>query len=297
MKTIYLWSDIRETSLHQKYIVLDYKETLEKMGFQVIVNQTRDWKNILREVKKVKPNLFFLHGDKIFDPDCFKSISKICATYVRWRWHPDPPSHLMDFCTIASKVSFVNESYSGKLFYSPHPAITKYFYPAVVNYPKYKTENVFFLGLAGKRGNNFYQRSGRNSILDSKYIRHLNYEMFGNRDTGFYEYPEIAKYFNGARLCLNVSSFNDEVNFNIFNITACKVPLIADTTIAMNKHFIPWTDYIPFNKLDINDFEKIVKEINNMSIHHIAQSGYDKIMKEHTPQIRLTEVLKKVGLL
>lgn len=298
METIYLWSDIRETSLHQKYIVLDYKDVIERFGFKCVVNQTRDWKKILEEVHSIKPKLFILHGDKIFPPEVLREINKKYRVYVRWRWHPDPPRELIDNCFIASKVSFVKNDYDGKLFYSPHPALTKYFYPKLVPDEKYKS-NVFFVGLAGKRGNGFYQRSNRCDILKSKYVRYLNDELFGSGNEGFYNYPEIAKYYNAAKLALSISSFDDELNFRVFEAMACGVPLLSDTTRAMQKHFQPGFDYIEYDKTNFKGFENIVKLLlnNYENAKYIAEHGFKTIMSYHTSEIRLKQAFKKCGVL
>ena len=298
-KVIYLWSDLREKSYHQKYIALDYKEKLEGMGFLVRINQSRDWNNTLTEVKHLKPNLFFLHGGKIFPPDVAKTISKICPIYLRWRWHPDPPKDLMDICTIASKVAFVNNDYNGKLIYSPHPAITKYFYPHYISEKKYKSD-VFFVGLAGKRGNGFYSKSNRNYILGSKYVRYLNKEMFGDGNVGFYNYEEIAKYYNSAKMVLSVSSFDDEVNFRVWNAMACRVPVISDRTPAMDRHFQAGVDYIVYDKDNIKSFDDIVKSVldnNNHALERYARYAHTKIIFNHTSELRLKEVLIKLGMI
>lgn len=289
---IYLWSDVREKSLHQKYIVNDYIVSLNELGYEVMVNQTRHWDDIYNAIREHKPVLFLLHGGKVFDIETLRKIHKICKVYLRWRWNPDPPMVLLDNCDIASKVSFVKNNYNGKLFYSPHPAIMEYFYPQIVTDVKYHSK-IFFVGLAGERGKGFYKRSGRNAILKSKYVRYLNQEMFGTGNKGFYDYDEISKYYNCAHMALNVSSFDNEINFRVFNAMACKTIVISDRTPAMDQYFTPDVDYIMYNKKTLIDFEFKVKTFcGNTDV--IANRAYDKILKYHTSTIRLDEMIRRV---
>ena len=294
-KRIYLWSDIREKSLHQVYIVEDYREALQTLGYAVTTNQTRNWKGILDEVYDKKPDLFFLHGGKIFPPEVLKDISKKCKVYLRWRWHPDPPVSLMQWADIASKVSFIKNTYNNKLFYSPHPAIRKYFHPQEIKDEQYKSR-VIFIGLADSRGQGFYERSGRNAVLASPLVRYLNRELYGNGNTGFYEYPEIAKYYCGSKIALSVSSFHDEVNFRVFNAMSCKTAVISDRTPAMDRHFKPYVHYIPFDKSRVDDFEKMAERyLNDVgALRAVASAGYFNVASNHCSGARLSKILKRV---
>lgn len=292
---ICLWSDLRAKSYHQKFIIENYCDVLEKMGYQTFLYQHKHWNKIISDVKNMKPVLFFLHGGKVFPPEVAEDISRHTKIYLRWRWHPDPPSNLLSVAFRASKVSFVNNTYNGKLFYSPHPAITNYFYPAEGKYPDHYNSKICFVGLAGKRGANFYERSKRNYILNCKYVRHINKEKFGNRDEGFYNYEEIAKYYNNADAVLSVSSFDDEVNFRVFNAMACCTPIISDRTSAMDLHFEMGKDYIVYDK---NNEKDLMKQFDNnfYNLSTIAHNGYKKILSHHTPEIRIKEALKELEI-
>lgn len=299
-KTIYIWSDKREKSLHQVYIVKDYKVQFEKMGFRVYVNQTKDWGLIYKEIIDIRPNLFMLHGGKVFPAELCEKIYKKVPVYLRWRWHLDPPKDLIDNSTIASKVSFIKNNYDNKLFYSPHPAIITYFnVDFSFEYDIKYHSDVVFVGLADKRGKDFYTRSNRNYILQSKMIRYLNREMFGTGNIGFYDYEEKSKYYKYAKMILNVSSFNDEINFRVFNGMACKTALLSDETEAMKRFFSPGYHYIKYNKNDIKSFEGVVKYYleNKEAREKIALNGYNEIMMKHTSYHRLREVLKKLKMI
>lgn len=108
-----------------------------------------------------------------------------------------------------------------------------------------------------------------------------------------------SRFYNEAKMGLNLSVTNDYLNMRTFEIPACKIPLIANCDKKNDNGFLEifqdGEDCLVYNSIDEMK-EMVVRLLCNPDLYEkIKENGYSKVLTHHTYKNRCNTILSTLG--
>jgi len=152
--------------------------------------------------------------------------------------------------------------------------------PTDIIFPIKDIEKKHFMGFCGTP---FQHRVDLMNFIENK----LNFEI--KKDT-YVLGDNMVKSINSYKVHLNYSD-NDDINFRVFETLGSKTCLLTSKVENLDKLFVDMEDMVMFSNYD-EAIDKIKILLDNPElINKIAESGYNKVINNHTFDVRAKEFI------
>lgn len=286
--------DNRRTNFFEKILFLLSKISPQLKMLKIELINLR----LLKKVIEYKPNLVLVIKGENLNTQTIKKIKNV-ALIVNWF-----PDFLQNFKNIRKQI----KSYS-LFMHADRYEVKKYrkmgyknFYllpwagMKIKSIPKKKEYDVVFIGTYNKKREEKFAP-----------LKNLNFKIWGDSQWGksilasnymgkWLSPKEVIEVLKKSKIVVNLhqnkSNLNTMANLRVYEATSCKALLISDYWQDLSKFYRIGKEIIIFRKN--NDLVNKVKFYlkNELLRERIANAGYLRTNKEHTYEIRLSELEK-----
>jgi spore maturation protein CgeB len=162
-----------------------------------------------------------------------------------------------------------------KTFYFPNA------YPSDLIFPNKGYEKKYMIGFCGTP---FGEREDLINIIESKTSIEVKKDFWVLGD-------DMVKSINSYKLHLNKTIKND-INYRVFETLGVNTCLLTNKVENLNNFFVDMEDLVMYETYDelIDKINFLIK--NENKINEISNSGYNKVVKNHTYDNRALEFIK-----
>jgi len=116
---------------------------------------------------------------------------------------------------------------------------------------------------------------------------------------GYVPSDQLAELYSSPRMVLNVTreemaAYGDAASLRLFESTICGACLVSDKWVGIDKLFEPNKEILLIDTKE--DMLQLLKTITWEQSRQIGKAARERVLKEHTSDIRLDQFLNNVGL-